>query len=107
MPAPKGLTKQLPLRMTDDERKLIETVQEVYGREGITLSLNDTVRHLIRRAGIVLAHSREAAEDQIREHCDGCPLCDCEAVTYGCPDGLYLYRNYRRLRRAQQREQSD
>ena len=107
MPVPKGLTKQLPLRMTDDERALIERVQEVYGREGVTLSLNDTVRHLIRRAGVVLAHTREDAEDQIRGHCEGCEACDCEAAKYGCPDGLYLYRNYRRIRRAQQRDQSD
>lgn len=100
MPAPKGLTKQLPLRMTDAERELIETVQEVYGRHGVVLSLNDTVRHLVRRAGIVVAHTPKESARQLREHCDGCAHCDLAEESFKCPEGLFFYRTYRRVLRA-------
>ncbi|MFJ3540383.1 hypothetical protein ACIPQA_33690 [Streptomyces sp. NPDC090109] len=101
MPAPKGLTKQLPLRMTDDERQLIETVQEVYGRHGVQMSLNDTVRHLVRRGAIVLACTVDGAEAAVRDHRESCA--DCAGRTgddFGCPDGVYLHRNYLRVLRA-------
>jgi hypothetical protein len=99
MPAPKGLTKQLPLRMTDDERTTIETVQRLYGHYGVVLSLNDTVRHLVRRAAIVVAHTVEGAREQVAEHIEGCALCTASGK-FGCPEGLYLYRNFRRVTRA-------
>lgn len=86
--------------MTDEERKLIETVQEVYGKSGVQLSLNDVVRHLVRRAGIVVAHTPAESEAQLREHAQSCPLCDFDEESYKCPEGLYLYRTHRRVVRA-------
>jgi hypothetical protein len=100
MPAPKGLTKQLPLRMTDEERALLAEVQQVYGAHGVEMSLNDTARHLIRRAGIILAHTPGESTLQLREHCDGCEHCDMRAESFKCPEGLFLYRNHRRVLRA-------
>lgn len=107
MVASKGLTKQMPLRMTEDERTLIETVQDVYGREGVQMSLNDTVRHLVRRAAIVLACTADGAREQLSDHVKGCEDCDYQSSDdlgsiplTGCPEGVYLHRNYRRVIRA-------
>lgn len=86
--------------MTDEERALIDTVQDVYGRMGVKLSLNDVVRHLVRRAGIVVAHTPDAAEAQVREHCAGCDGCDFDAESFKCPEGLFLFRTYRRVLQA-------
>lgn len=86
--------------MTDAERALIAEVQEVYGRHGVELSLNDVVRHLVRRAGIVVAHTPADAVAQVREHCEECGQCDIEEESFTCPEGLFLYRNYRRVLRA-------
>jgi hypothetical protein len=96
----KHLTRQIPLRMNDAERALLEEVQRVYGEAGVEMSLNDTLRHLLRRAGIVLAHTPDESAAQIREHCEGCEHCELEADRYGCPEGLYLSRNHRRVLRA-------
>jgi hypothetical protein len=89
----------MPLRTTEDERTLIETVQDVYGRHhGVQMSLNDTVRHLIRRGAIVLACTVDGAEAAVREHRESCA--DCAGRTgedFGCPEGVYLHRNYRRV----------
>lgn len=100
MPAPKGLTKQLPLRMTDEERKTIETVQSLYGFHGVELSLNDVVRHLIRRAKVIVAHTPAESLLQLLEHCNECEHCDKETGSYKCADGLFLSRTYRRVLRA-------
>jgi hypothetical protein len=100
MPAPKGLTKQLPLRMTDEERALIESVQTLYGAHGVTLSLNDVVRHLIRRAAVIVAHTPAESLLQLLEHCKGCEHCEAETGSYKCADGLFLSRTYRRVLRA-------
>ncbi len=101
MVASKGLTKQMPLRMTEDERKLIETVQDVYGRHGVRMSLNDTVRHLIRRGAIVLPCTVDGAEAAVRDHKESCSECAGRTgEEFGCPEGVYLHRNYRRVVRA-------
>jgi hypothetical protein len=99
-PRNKGLTSAYPLKMTAEERALLENVQRVYGVEGVEMSLNDTIRHLIRRGGIVLAHTVEGAQDAIRKHCKTCEHCELEPWKLGCPDGLYLHRSYRRIQRA-------
>jgi len=102
----KGATSKFPLRMTPQERALVEEVQEVYGAAGVAMSLNDVLRHLVRRAAIVLAHTVEESSAAIRAHCGGCPDCDADALRFGCPDGLYLYRSYRRVCRAHGGSQS-
>jgi hypothetical protein len=98
----KGATSKYPLRMTPEERELLELVRTVYGKEGVEMSLNDTLRHLIRRGGIVLRHTPDEALAQIREHCDTCPDCDLQADKPSCPEGLYLARNFKRVREAHQ-----
>lgn len=101
MVASKGLTKKLHLRMTDGERELIDTVQKVYQGHGIEMSLNDTVRHLIRRGAIVLACTVEGAEAAVKDHRESCSECAGRTGDdFGCPDGVYLHRNYRRVVRA-------
>lgn len=97
MVASKGLTEAFPLRMQKPERELLERTRKVYGDEGVEMSLNDTLRHLVRRAGVVLAHTPREAWLQICEHASGCSDCDAEAQRFGCPDGLYLHRSYRRV----------
>jgi hypothetical protein len=105
-PKNKGITCHYPLKMTPAERELLETTQRVYAREGVEMSLNDTIRHLIRRAGIVLAHTPDAAWEQIRLHANACSDCDAEAFRFGCPDGVYLHRSWRRVLRAHQGTES-
>jgi hypothetical protein len=97
MVASKGLTSPYALKMRPDERELLEEVQRVYGLHGIEMSLNDTIRHLIRRGSIVLAHIPDEAAAQIRKHAAGCGSCDVLANEYKCPEGLFLYRNYIRV----------
>lgn len=97
---PKNLTVQMRLRLTADERELLETVHRVYGDQGVPMSLNDTLRHLIRRGAIVLPHTPDEATGSIRAHAETCKLCDFPSERYACPEGLYLYRNYRRVLRA-------
>src|SRR4051812_20581213 len=97
MPPSKGLTRQTRLRMTDDEYELLAKAMQVYERNGVELSQNDMIRHLIRRAGIVLAHTPEASQAAIRKHCETCPHCELRPLKPGCPDGLYLFRSYRRV----------
>ena len=86
--------------MNDAERALAEEVQAVYGAAGVAMSLNDTFRHLIRRAAIVLASTVEESGAQIREHCEACQHCELDERQFGCPEGLYLYRSFRRVCRA-------
>ena len=101
MPPSKGLTRQTRLRMTEEEHALLATAMQVYGRHGVEMSQNDMIRHLIRRAGIVLAHTVEESREAIRKHCETCAHCELKPLKPGCPDGLYLFRSYRRVQRAQ------
>lgn len=96
-PKSKGITSPYPLKMQPAERQLAEEVRRVYGAAGVQMSLNDTIRHLIRRGGIVLAHTPDAAWAQICEHANGCSDCDAENERIACPEGLFLYRNWRRV----------
>ncbi|MFE0478128.1 hypothetical protein ACFW2V_41705 [Streptomyces sp. NPDC058947] len=76
-------------------------MQDVYGRAGVQMSLNDTVRHLIRRGSIVLACTVDGAREQLNDHVKGCEDCaDQPSGKFGCPEGVYLHRNYRRVVRA-------
>jgi hypothetical protein len=108
MPPSKGLTRKILLRMTEEERDLVAKVQTLYGYHGVEMSMNDTVRHLIRRAGIVLASTVEESYGAIRTHCETCPHCELDVTPdremdpkkFRCPEGLYLYRSYGRVWRA-------
>ena len=102
MVASKGLTEAIRLRWQAEERALAVETQRVYGAAGVEMSLNDTLRHLVRRAGIVLACTPPAAWEQITQHAAGCSDCDAGAERFGCPDGLYMYRNWRRVLRDHQ-----
>lgn len=64
------------------------------------MSLNDTLRHLVRRAGIVLASTPGESWAQICEHAKECSDCDAQAEKFGCPEGVYLHRSWRRVLRA-------
>lgn len=89
MPASKGLTKGLPLRMTDEERDLVDQLQASYAAAGVTASLNDVLRHLIRRTEIPLPKTTAEGHAMINAHWATCR--DCEAHRPPrCLDGLYL-----------------
>lgn len=65
------------------------------------MSLNDTLRHLVRRGGIILAPTLKGAWEAISGHCEACEHCDLKKGP-GCPEGLYLSRHFNRLRSAHQ-----
>ncbi len=97
----KGITSHYPLKMTPEERALLEQARQVYkAGGGMELSLNDMVRHLIRRAGMPLGLTPDETHAQIAQHASACPDCELEAEAFRCPDGFYLYRNHRRVLRA-------
>lgn len=100
MVAKKDLDARFHLRMKSAEREVAEETQRVYGKAGVEMSLNEVFRHLVRRAGLVLAHTPAEARAQIAGHAADCPDCDADSEAFRCPDGLYLYRNCRRVLRA-------
>lgn len=88
----------MPFRHDDEERALLVEVQRVYGGYGLELSLNDVLRHLVRRAGIVLTHTPTESREALRVHYDECKLCaEAESGKFGCPEGVYLHRNHLRV----------
>lgn len=93
MVASKGLTKAMPLRMTDEERATIERLRDEMIEAGLDASLNDVLRHLIRRAQMTPPLTEPAAREAIVAHWVTCPHCDATAAPR-CLDGLHLQRTY-------------
>jgi hypothetical protein len=89
------------LRMTKPERAEVEAVQAEGKAAGLAPSLNDAIRHLIRRPSLPPAYSLAEARDASMAHhrvCDRCgPLRPAQ-----CLDGLYLFRRQLEFRRRQE-----
>jgi hypothetical protein len=96
-----AIDSKFPLRMTQTERLTVEKIQADAERAGITASLNDVVRHLIRSATAPVPETEREARDAIHTHWANCTTCD-PAKMPACLDGLRLQRAYTRIvRRAQ------
>lgn len=86
MPRPsKGLTWTFRLRATDEERAAVHATVDEYAEYGITISLNDAARILIRRASRRPVDSLVVAVTELRRHRAECSRCTAEEI--GCPDG--------------------
>jgi hypothetical protein len=88
-PKSKGLTYATRLRTTEAERASAERVQAWAVEAGLSVSLNDALRHLIRRADVPVPLSPTEGLAAIAAHWETCP--DCESYRPPrCLDGLYL-----------------
>lgn len=94
-PKSKGLTYATRLRTTEEERVAVERVQAWAAVAGLAVSLNDVVRHLIRRAEITVPRTEGDGLAAIMAHGESCP--DCQPYQPPrCLDGLYLRELNRR-----------
>lgn len=96
-----AVDSKFPLRMTQTERATVEAIQADAARAGITASLNDVIRHLIRMGSVAMPENEPAARAAIHEHWEGCEICD-PAEMPQCLDGLRVQRNYLRFARVTQ-----
>lgn len=97
-PVTPTLDYKFPLRMLADERDTIEAIQSDAADAGIAASLNDVIRHLIRRSRFELRPpaTEPDARAVIMAHWKVCPDCD-PKENPRCLDGLYLQRGYQRV----------
>lgn len=75
--------------MADDERATVEQVQAAAEEAGLTVSLNDVIRHLIRRASVPRPPSLRDGIRALKEHAVACDACEPYRPPR-CLDGLYL-----------------
>jgi hypothetical protein len=102
MPNPsKDLEYQTRLRTTLDEREILQQEYVRAAAAGLTVSLNDVTRHLIRRAAIRVPCTEPDARAVIMTHWRVCPDCT-ETSGPQCLDGLYLRGIWERVRSAEQ-----
>lgn len=92
---------KFPLRMTRTERATVEAIQADAERAGITASLNDVIRHMIRMGTLPTPETEPQARAAIHAHWDACETCD-PAKMPQCLDGLRVQRNYLRFARVAQ-----
>jgi len=79
-----------PLRMAEDERAVVERVQSDAAEAGVMgASLNDVIRHLIRRAEIPRPRSVREGIEALQNHAVSCDMCEPYRPPR-CLDGLYL-----------------
>jgi hypothetical protein len=90
------LTYHTRLRAHPDERDILLRVQESFAGVGVNVSLNEVIRHLIRRAEIPTSPTKEDAQGAILRHWGECEQCGGERRPR-CPDGVFLRREYQRL----------
>jgi hypothetical protein len=83
-------------RGSAEERALVVSEQAVCAAAGIDVSLNDVMRHLLRRSGISPACGVTEARDRLLQHWAECGTCE-RNVSIRCIDGLWLKRDWRRL----------
>jgi hypothetical protein len=82
--------------MTQAERSTVEALQAEATEAGLTVSLNDVIRHMIRRSQMSPPRSEPEARAAIVAHWGECPHCDATTKPL-CLDGLYLQRSYYRV----------
>lgn len=101
------IDSKFPLRMTPSERATVEGVQAEAAAAGIKdVSLNDVIRHLIRRATTPGPLNEFQARLAISDHWVSCEVCERtdtpEALVPKCLDGLSVQRNYLQFTRVTQ-----
>lgn len=90
MPAhSKELTHRTSLRYTSEEDTTISETVRAYAEVGITLSRNDAVRVLIRRASVPLPESEPIARRRWADHVRK-TSCACSMERAACADGWWL-----------------
>lgn len=88
-PRSQGLTSHYPLKMKPEERAIVDRTQAIFTEAGLNPSLNEVLRHLIRRAEIPIPRTLGEGVKTLQEHTRDCE--DCEPYTPPrCLDGLYL-----------------
>lgn len=97
MPIGEPLDSKFPLRMTQAERAIVEDVQASFAAVGVTASLNDVIRHLVRSVEIPRPANAAAAWAAHLEHKGGCDACR-DHRTPQCTDGVLIRREYQRHR---------
>lgn len=96
MPAhSKGTTERTSFRYTPAEGEIIANVVRAHAQVGITISANDAVRALIRRAEPPLPESLAEARTRFEHHIEACTACTPDRP--GCPDGWWLNDLYAAL----------
>lgn len=94
-----GLTERYPLKMQPAERALLEREQTTAEMAGLTVSLNEVIRHLVRRASMPLPRTEQEARAAVEQHFAVCQVCE-PCARPRCLDSLYVQRNWRRMRQA-------
>lgn len=87
--------KGFPLRMDPEERAIVERVQASFAAVGVTASLNDVLRHLIRAAEIPIPATAEEAHAAFLAHQEQCDACR-DHRRPQCTDGVLVRREYQR-----------
>lgn len=100
MPAiSKGLTSRITLRTSAEEEKIISQVQAYMAEHGVTLSANDTIRHLIRTALLPAPVTLELARAAVTRHTSTCETCVPEKPP-ACPMGIHVRDQFIRVKQA-------
>ena len=84
------------LRGKGRDKAIVQRVVEAHKRMGLTISLNDAVLVLIRRAATPDADSQEEAWRQIEQHWSECAH-GCDYRHIKCPEGWRLYDAFHRV----------
>lgn len=84
------------LRGTAADKAIVQRVVDAHRRMGLSISLNDAVLVLIRRAATPDADTEEEARGQIEQHWDDCPH-GCDRMNIKCPEGWRLRDAYARV----------
>lgn len=86
-----------PLRLADDERGTVEAVRGWFKENaGLSLSLNDVLRHLVRRAEIGIPRTSADGIRALQNHTAACEVCQ-PYQPPRCPDGIYMREQNRML----------
>jgi hypothetical protein len=89
--------KGFPARFADPERAIVERLQAEFGEAGLQrVSLNDVVRHLIRRAEIAVPRTPSEGMAALQAHAEACEECE-PYQPPRCLDGVYLRELNRRV----------
>jgi hypothetical protein len=91
MPKYEGTTSHYPLKMTPEERAIVDRQQAIFKEAGVTdLSVNKVLRHLIRRAELPVPRTVGEGMAELQRHVESCED-GCQPFRPPrCPDGLYL-----------------
>jgi hypothetical protein len=97
-------TWRFSLRGTRADQAIVQRVVEAHAKMGLTISQNDAVLVLIRRAATPDADTQEEARARIERHWANCPHgCTMNTWPPRCPEGWREYDAYQRVIERRQR----